>query len=337
MGGGVLNITMKSGTNQFHGSGFEYFVNEDLNAGEPYTNNGQGGNLRSRTRKNDFGYTVGGPVWIPKVYDGRNKSFFFVSWEEYRVSLNNANDPHTVPTPAMRVGNFSADILPPALGVVLAVAAARTWTRNRDWQDEATLWAAAVAFAPGSARVQSEYGRILMTRAEQEAGAGDGADAQAHFATAVQIYPSYSLPLDGLAMIDSVHERFAEANALYGRAMQAWPGNFASLTNWASLLWDEARRTGTRSAALRKDGKIAEADALVRQADAEFQQAVEKIDRATAMMPSAQAHLVRAMIRDSYVGDPDGAIAEFEEVLRLAPNHPQRAAIESELQRLRSR
>lgn len=114
VGGGVLNITMKSGTNQFHGSGFEYFVNEDLNAGEPYTDNGQGGNLRPRTRRNDFGYTVGGPVWIPKVYDGRNKSFFFVSWEEYRVSLNNANDPHTVPTPAMRVGDFSADILPNA-------------------------------------------------------------------------------------------------------------------------------------------------------------------------------------------------------------------------------
>ena len=106
VGGGVLNVTMRSGTNQFHGSGYEYFVNEFLNAGQPYTDDGTGHNIRPRTRRNDFGYTVGGPVWIPKVYNGRDKTFFFVSWEEYRVSMNNANDPHTVPTPAFRNGRF---------------------------------------------------------------------------------------------------------------------------------------------------------------------------------------------------------------------------------------
>lgn len=231
-----------------------------------------------------------------------------------------------------------------ALILVFAAGAARTWVRNGDWKDEGTLWTAAVAVAPGSARVQSEYGRILMTRAEEEAAAGRTADAerlysdaQAHFETAVKIYPSYSLPLDGLAMIDSEHDRFDQANALYARAMQAWPGNFASLTNWASLLWDHARSVGTRSAQLRQAGRIAEADALVAEADAGFKQAVEKIDRATRMMPSyAQAHLVRALILESYVRDRDGAIAEFETVLRLAPNHPQRAQIDSELQRLRA-
>jgi hypothetical protein len=114
VGGGVLNVTMRSGTNQFHGSGFEYFVNEFLNAGQPYTDNGHGGNIRPRTRRNDFGFTVGGPVWIPKIYNGHDKTFFFVSWEEYRVSLNNANDPKTVPTSAMRLGDFSAAILPGA-------------------------------------------------------------------------------------------------------------------------------------------------------------------------------------------------------------------------------
>ena len=87
-----------------------------------------------------------------------------------------------------------------------------------------------------------------------------------------------------------------------------------------------------------KEGRIAESDALVRQADQGFQQAVEKVTRATAMAPTyPQAHLVRAMILESYVGDRDGAAAEFETVLRLAPDHPQRAAIEGELQRLRAR
>src|SRR5579864_6866626 len=78
VGGGVLNVTMRSGTNQYHGSGYEYFVNEFLNAGQPYTDDGTGHNIRPRTRRNDFGYTVGGPVWIPKVYNGRDKTFFFV-------------------------------------------------------------------------------------------------------------------------------------------------------------------------------------------------------------------------------------------------------------------
>lgn len=152
----------------------------------------------------------------------------------------------------------------------------------------------------------------------------------------MKIYPSYSLPLDGLAMIDSLHGRFDEANALYERALTAWPGNYASLTNWASLLWDHSRTIGAQATAMRRQGKIAESDALVREADAGFQQAVQKIDRATAMMPSyTQAHLVRALILESYVRDASGAIAEFETVLRLEPNHPQRALIESELQRLR--
>jgi tetratricopeptide (TPR) repeat protein len=232
-----------------------------------------------------------------------------------------------------------------ALALVAVAAAARTWTRNRDWKDESTLWSAAIAVAPASARVQSEYGRLLMTRAEQEAGAGRTADAErlytdarAHFETAIAIYPSYSLPLDGLAMIESLHDRFDEANALYARALTAWPGNYASLTNWASLLWDHSRTLGARASALRQQGRIAESDALVRQADDGFQQAVQKIDRATAMMPSyVHAHLVRALILDSYVRDVDGAAAEFETVLRLEPNHPQRALIESELQRLRHR
>jgi len=230
------------------------------------------------------------------------------------------------------------------LTVLIVLGAARTWTRNRDWKNEFALWSAAVEAAPGSARVQSEYGRILMGIAEDEAQAGRPADAeghyraaQTHFETALAIYPSYSLPLDGLAMIHSLHDRFDEALVLYERALKAWPGNYASLTNWGSLLWEQSRRTGARATALRQEGKTAESDELVRQADAGFRQALEKIDKAIAMMPSyAHAHLIRAQILETYVGDTAGAIAEFEEVLRLMPNHPQRALIEQELERLRT-
>ena len=82
-GSAIMNITMRSGTNVFHGSAYEYFVHEKLNAGQPLLNiyntrpeNLANGNLRLRTRRNDYGVTFGGPVWIPKVYDGRNRTFF---------------------------------------------------------------------------------------------------------------------------------------------------------------------------------------------------------------------------------------------------------------------
>jgi tetratricopeptide (TPR) repeat protein len=233
-----------------------------------------------------------------------------------------------------------------AYGVVallIVLGAARTWTRNRDWSNELTLWTSAVEAAPNSARVQSEYGRVLMGRAQDaaESGRSDAeslyASAQAHFETALKISPTYSLPLDGLAMIHSLHGRFDEAAVFYERALNAWPGNYASLTNWGSLLWERAKRDAAAALALRQQGRIAEADTLARGADDDCRQALAKIDQAIAVMPTyAHSHLVRAQILDTYVGDPHGAITAFEEVLRLAPNHPQRALIERELQRLRS-
>ena len=106
-GGGVINIIMKSGGNQFHGTGYEYFVNEDLNAAGSFSNDGSGNKVRPRNRRNDYGGTLGGPVWIPKLYDGRNKTFFFYSWEQYREATG-LTFSDTVPTTAMRTGDFSA-------------------------------------------------------------------------------------------------------------------------------------------------------------------------------------------------------------------------------------
>jgi Carboxypeptidase regulatory-like domain/TonB dependent receptor len=106
-GGGLFNITMKSGTNQFHGTAFEYFVNEDLNAAFPFSYNGTGGKFRPRNRRNDFGGTFSGPVWIPKVYDGRNKTFFFFSYEYYKEAQG-LTFTDTLPNAAYQAGNFAA-------------------------------------------------------------------------------------------------------------------------------------------------------------------------------------------------------------------------------------
>ena len=105
-GGGVFLVTMRSGTNQFHGTGYDYFVNEAFNAGTPFTS-GSKGLLRPVERRNDYGYTFGGPVWIPKVYDGRNKMFWSMTWNGIRQSKAETTDGElnrTVPTMAMRSG-----------------------------------------------------------------------------------------------------------------------------------------------------------------------------------------------------------------------------------------
>jgi hypothetical protein len=106
-GGGVFNVTMRSGTNQYHGSAYDYFVNEALNAGVPFTNDGKGHLLRPRQRRNDYGFSLGGPVWIPKVYNGHDRTFFFFNWEEFRETTITNNKPLTVPTADYRTGNLS--------------------------------------------------------------------------------------------------------------------------------------------------------------------------------------------------------------------------------------
>jgi hypothetical protein len=116
--GGYFNYTMKSGTNTFHGSAYDYLVNEGLNAGLPFTDRcTQDGayctdiasrqHIRNRVRRNDYGFTFGGPIRIPKVYNGTDKSFFFFNFEQFRQANLTANGVTSVPTPAYRAGDFS--------------------------------------------------------------------------------------------------------------------------------------------------------------------------------------------------------------------------------------
>ena len=118
-GGGYFNYTMRSGTNQFHGGVFNYFVNEALNAGTPFTDRidtgdiqRAGQHIRNRQRKNDYGFNFGGPISLGKLYSGRDKSFFFFNFEQFRETQFVNTGLATVPTLAMRRGDFSAVLLP---------------------------------------------------------------------------------------------------------------------------------------------------------------------------------------------------------------------------------
>jgi hypothetical protein len=100
-GTAVFNMTMKSGTNQIHGSAYLYEVNEALNAHPPYSKA-----EKPRARRHDYGFTFGGPVYLPKIWDGRDKTFFFFTFEQYRQA-STAHSIGTVPTAKMRAGDFS--------------------------------------------------------------------------------------------------------------------------------------------------------------------------------------------------------------------------------------
>lgn len=110
-GGGYLNYTMKSGTNQYHGSAYDYLANEILNSPVPFTTSPEGNHLKNKQRRNDYGFTFGGPIWVPGVYNGRDKSFFFFSFEQFRETVVNTIGFSTVPTAAYRVGDFSGALL----------------------------------------------------------------------------------------------------------------------------------------------------------------------------------------------------------------------------------
>ncbi len=102
--GGVFNVITRSGTNQFHGALYEFFRNNVLNANDFFAN--RGGLPISPFRYNQFGGTLGGPVWIPKIYNGRNKTFFFVSVESVRF-IQGVTFSGSVPTPQQLSGDFS--------------------------------------------------------------------------------------------------------------------------------------------------------------------------------------------------------------------------------------
>ena len=107
--GGLFNFTSKSGTNKLHGSAFMYLRNEDLNASSPYTH------VRPMSRRRNWGATVGGPIYIPKVYDGRDKTFFFLNLDWF-YNFGVTDTYSTVPTAKMRIGDFSEALTGRTLG-----------------------------------------------------------------------------------------------------------------------------------------------------------------------------------------------------------------------------
>jgi hypothetical protein len=101
--GAIINAVTRSGTNQLHGAFYEFFRNDALDARNYYDTS------RQPYKQNQFGGTIGGPVVIPKLYNGRNRTFFFTDYEGFR-SVDSEPIPAIVPTFAQRSGDFSSNI-----------------------------------------------------------------------------------------------------------------------------------------------------------------------------------------------------------------------------------
>jgi len=100
--GGTLSFVSKSGTNRVHGSAFEFMRNQDFDA------KGFFNSVKPIYKQNNFGATIGGPVWLPKLYNGKNKTFFFASYEGFRNRVGAGNGSFfSVPPPAFWTGNLS--------------------------------------------------------------------------------------------------------------------------------------------------------------------------------------------------------------------------------------
>src|SRR5579872_1581860 len=111
--GGQINTVLKSGTNELHGSAWEYLRNDDFDANNFFNN--LSGVSKAEYRRNQFGIAAGGPVLLPK-YDGRNRTFIYGAFEDTRI-IKGSTQLTTVPTAAERQGIFPGPVMDPLTGM----------------------------------------------------------------------------------------------------------------------------------------------------------------------------------------------------------------------------
>jgi hypothetical protein len=148
---GQVNVSTKGGTNEYHGSAFEFLRNDRLDA-KPYffkdpENPNQTAPDKQPYRQNQYGFTLAGPVQIPKLFNGRNRLFFMANYEGFK-SRRTVNTFGTTMTPAMRAGDFS--VIPTALQDPL--------TRVKTTNDNGTTTVTSSAF-PGNQMPSSRFSK----------------------------------------------------------------------------------------------------------------------------------------------------------------------------------
>ena len=161
---GTIEVTTKSGTTQLHGDVFEFLRNDAFNARNYFASS------VPEYKKHDFGFTVGGPVFIPHLYtQHREKTFFFYSEEWRRETVPGTTFNQFVPSNAERTGNFS-DVCP-------AVGSAVDKMNFPDCPVMPASSAAAPAYFPNNQVTVDPNSQILMNALLPEANSGSGAQS----------------------------------------------------------------------------------------------------------------------------------------------------------------
>ncbi|HTM47331.1 MAG TPA: carboxypeptidase-like regulatory domain-containing protein [Bryobacteraceae bacterium] len=109
--GGVVNVVTRSGSNQIHGSAFEFLRNYELNAANFFSG-------RDALKRNQFGFSAGGPVIIPKLYNGKDHTFIFGSYQGTRNRSATPGALATTPSSAMKQGDLSSFLRPDGVGAI---------------------------------------------------------------------------------------------------------------------------------------------------------------------------------------------------------------------------
>ena len=163
-----INIVSKSGTNDLHGTAFWFGRNDALDANNYFNN--LAGAPKSKLRQNQFGFVAGGPVWVPKFYNGRDKSFWLVNYEGQRTR-SGAQNFFNVPTPDQLAGRFTSTIIDPLTGQPFA----NNTIPQARFSRLANLARAKFFPAPNSSLVQGNYvlNRTLPTDTDQVTVRGD--------------------------------------------------------------------------------------------------------------------------------------------------------------------
>jgi hypothetical protein len=128
--GGVVNVVTKAGGNEFHGSLYEFLRNDSLDARNAFSTqpDSRTGRIKQVLRFNQYGGTVGGPVILPKLYNGKNRTFFFAGFEQWKWRSTGAPQFGTVATPLERAGDFRRTF--DARGTLLPIYDPATTTPN---------------------------------------------------------------------------------------------------------------------------------------------------------------------------------------------------------------
>ncbi|MBL8215239.1 MAG: carboxypeptidase regulatory-like domain-containing protein, partial [Bryobacterales bacterium] len=148
--GGLMSFVTKSGTNEFHGSAYEFLRNNALDARRFFERE------RGVYKQHNFGASLGGPVLIPKLYNGKNKTFFFAAYEGFRNRVGSATTTASVPTEEMYRGDFSNWVN--AAGVQIPVYDPATLSPDRSTRQQfPNNQIPASRFDPNSVRLMQVY------------------------------------------------------------------------------------------------------------------------------------------------------------------------------------